>query len=42
MMQSLNIKEWILLELQIKQTKHPLSISDEKMSKFNTPQKRKK
>ena len=33
-MQSLNKKEWILLELQITQTIHPLSISD----KFNTPQ----
>ena len=40
--QSLKIKEWILLELQIIQTRHPLSISDEKMSKFNTPKKWKK
>ena len=28
--QSLNIKEWKLLELQITQTRHPLSISDGK------------
>ena len=28
--QSLNIKEWILLELQITQTWHPLSIADGK------------
>ena len=41
-MQSLNIKEWILLELQITQTRHPLSIVDGKMSKFNTPQNEKK
>ena len=37
--QSLNIKEWKLLEIQITQTRHPLSISDGNMSKFNTPQK---
>ena len=29
-MQSLNKKEWILLELQITQTRHPLSILDGK------------
>ena len=29
-MQSLNNKEWILLDLQITQTRHPLSISDGK------------
>ena len=29
-MQSSNIKEWILLELQITQTRHPLIISDGK------------
>ena len=29
-MQSLNIKEWKLLELQITQTRHPLPISDGK------------
>ena len=28
--QSLNIKEWILLELQITQTRHPLNIADGK------------
>ena len=36
--QSLNIKKCKLFELQITQSKHPLSISDGKMSKFNTPQ----
>ena len=35
-MQSLNKKEWKLSELQITQTRHPLHISDGKMSKFNT------
>ena len=25
-----DLKEWILLELQITQTRHPISISDEK------------
>ena len=30
MIQSLNIKEWKLLELQITETRHPLSISDGK------------
>ena len=34
-MQSLNIKESKLLELQITQTRHPLHISNGKMSKFN-------
>ena len=29
-MLSMNIKEWKLLELQITQTTHPLSIPDEK------------
>ena len=29
-MQSLNIKEWKLLELQIPQTRHPLRIPDGK------------
>ena len=29
--QSLNIKEWILLDLQISQTRHPLSIVDGKI-----------
>ena len=38
-MQSLNIKEWKLLELQITQTRHLQRISDDKMSKFNTRQK---
>ena len=33
----LNIKE--LLELQVTQTRHPLSILDAKMSKLNIPQK---
>ena len=37
-MQKLNIKEWILLELHIAQTGHPQSISEEEMSKFNTHQ----
>ena len=37
-----DLKEWMLLELQITQTRHPISISDEKMSKFNNPQKWKK
>ena len=32
-------KEIELLELQITQTRHPLFISDGKMSKFNTRQK---
>ena len=41
-MQSLNIKEWKLLELQITQTWHPLSILDGKMSNFTTPQNEKK
>ena len=39
-MQSLNIKEWKLFELQITQTWHPLRISDDKMTKFNTRKKR--
>ena len=34
--QSLNIKEWILLDLQITQTGYPQSF---RMDKFNTPQK---
>ena len=34
-----DIKEWKLYELQITQTRHPLSISDEKMFQFNIPQK---
>ena len=39
----MNIKEWILsVGVTDTQTRHPLSISDEKMSKFNTPQKWKK
>ena len=38
-MQSLNKKEWILLELQITQTRHPKAFWMEKMSKLNTPQK---
>ena len=38
-MQSLNVKEWKLFELQITQTWHPLHISDGKMSKFNTHKK---
>ena len=33
----MNIKEWKLLDLQITQTTHPLSISDGKMSKFYSP-----
>ena len=41
-MQSLNIKEWILLEFQITLTKHPLSISEGKMSMFKPLQKLKK
>ena len=41
-MSSMNIKAWLLLELQITQTRNPPSISDEKISKFNTPQKWKK
>ena len=39
-MQSLNIKEWKLFELQITQTWQPLRITD-KMSKFNTPKNKK-
>ena len=35
-MQSLNIKEWKLFELQITQTLHHLRIPDGKKSKFNT------
>ena len=38
-MQSFNIKEWKLLELQITQTRHTLSISDGKMPKFNAHKK---
>ena len=38
--QSLNIKEWKLLELQITETGHPLSISDGK-NKFNSPKNKK-
>ena len=34
-MQSLNVREWILLELQITQTRHPLSISDWKNVQYN-------
>ena len=34
-MERLNIKEWKLLELQFTQTRHPLRISDRKMSKKN-------
>ena len=34
--QSLNIKEWKLFELQIKQTWHTLRILNGKMFKFNT------
>ena len=34
----LNKKEWILVELKITQTKHPLWISNGKMSKFNSCQ----
>ena len=41
-MQSLNIEEWKLLELQIKQTRHPLSILQNKMSKFKNPKNEKK
>ena len=41
-MQSLKIKEWKLLELQITQTRNHLSTSNEKMSKFKTSQKWKK
>ena len=36
-MQSLNIKEWKLLELQITQTRHHLSILQKNISKFKTP-----
>ena len=39
--QSLNIKEWKLLELQITQTRHPFSILQKKMSKFKTPKNEK-
>ena len=35
-MQSLNIKEWKLLELQIKKPDTPYKFRMEKMSKFNT------
>ena len=38
-MQILNIKEWKLFELQITQTRNPLSISGGKC-KFNTPKKK--
>ena len=38
-MQSLNIKESILLELQITQTRHPLSISEGKKYLSSTPVK---
>ena len=41
-MQSLKIKECKLLELKITQTRHPLSILQEKMSKFKTPKNEKK
>ena len=41
-MQSLNIKEWKLLELQITQTRHPLSILKKKMTKFKIPKNEKK
>ena len=41
-MQSLNIKERKLLELQNTQTRHPLSILQKKMSKFKTPPPQKK
>ena len=36
-MPNINIKECKLLELQITQTRHPLSILQKKMSKFMTP-----
>ena len=41
-MQSLNLKEWILLELQITQTRRPLRISEGNMSKFSNRHKWKK
>ena len=41
-MQSLNIKEWKLLELQITQTRNHLSISNEKMSQVQHPSKMEK
>ena len=37
-LQSLNIKERKLLELQITQTRNHLSISNQNMSKFKTPE----
>ena len=40
-MKCLNIKGMIFLELQITQTRHPLSISDGKNVKANTPQNKK-
>ena len=40
-MQSLNIKEWKLFELQITQTRHPLIILQKKMSNFKTPKMKK-
>ena len=41
-MQSLNMKEWKLLELQITKTRHPLSISEGKKCPSSTPLKNKK
>ena len=38
-MQSLYIKEWKLLELQITQTRHPLSILLKKFQIVQDPQK---
>ena len=38
-MQSFNIKEWKLFELQFTQTRHPYAFPKEKMSKFNTRKK---
>ena len=35
--QSLNIKEWKLLQLQITQARHPWAFQMEKMSKYNSP-----
>ena len=41
-MQSLNVKEWILLEFQFTLARHPLSISEGKHVYVNTLQKLKK
>ena len=38
-MQSLNIKECKLLELQVTQNRHPYAFHMEKMFKLNTPKK---